>query len=64
MATPTTVSGTRREPQLVRQTVVVIGGSSGIGLETAGRARVEGADIILTGRNVERLQQAALEIGY
>ena len=64
MTTATTGCPTLREPQLLGQTVVVIGGSSGIGLETAGRARVEGADIILTGRNVERLQQAALEIGY
>jgi NAD(P)-dependent dehydrogenase (short-subunit alcohol dehydrogenase family) len=30
---------------------VVIGGSAGIGLETARRARAEGADVILTGRN-------------
>ena len=34
------------EPQLVGQTVVVIGGSAGIGLETARRARAEGADVI------------------
>ena len=44
------------------QTVVVIGGSAGIGLETARRARAEGADVILTGRNPERLQQAALDV--
>jgi NAD(P)-dependent dehydrogenase (short-subunit alcohol dehydrogenase family) len=31
-----------REPDLPGQTVVVIGGSSGIGLETARRARAEG----------------------
>ena len=30
------------------QTVVVIGGSAGIGLETARQARAEGADVILT----------------
>jgi NAD(P)-dependent dehydrogenase (short-subunit alcohol dehydrogenase family) len=52
-----------REPQLLRQTVVVIGGSAGIGLETARRARAEGADVILTGRNPERLLQAAKELG-
>src|SRR5215469_2755823 len=39
----------KREPELPGQTVVVIGGSSGIGLETARRARAEGADVILTG---------------
>jgi NAD(P)-dependent dehydrogenase (short-subunit alcohol dehydrogenase family) len=53
----------QREPELAGQTVVLIGGSSGIGLETARRARAEGADVILTGRNPGRLQQAALEIG-
>ena len=53
----------RREPELLGQTVVVIGGSSGIGLETARRARTEGADVILTGRNPERLEQAARELG-
>jgi len=58
---PTAVS-TQREPELVGRTVVVIGGSAGIGLETARRARAEGADIILAGRNPERLKQAALEV--
>jgi len=50
-------------PDLLGQTVVVIGGSAGIGLETARRARAEGADVILTGRNSERLQDAASELG-
>jgi NAD(P)-dependent dehydrogenase (short-subunit alcohol dehydrogenase family) len=59
----TTPVSTQREPELVGQTVVVIGGSAGIGLETARRARVEGADVILTGRNPDRLKQAALELG-
>ena len=45
------------------QTVVVIGGSAGIGLETARRARAEGADVVLTGRNPERLERAARELG-
>jgi NAD(P)-dependent dehydrogenase (short-subunit alcohol dehydrogenase family) len=58
---PTAVS-TQREPELLGQTVVVIGGSAGIGLETARRARAEGASVILTGRNPERLKQAALEL--
>ncbi len=52
-----------REPELAGQTVVVIGGSSGIGLETARRARAEGAGVILTGRNPDRLQRAAAELG-
>jgi NAD(P)-dependent dehydrogenase (short-subunit alcohol dehydrogenase family) len=52
-----------REPALAGQTVVLIGGSAGIGLETARRARAEGADVVLTGRNTDRLEQAALEVG-
>ncbi len=63
MTTHTTVAVTQREPELTGQTVVVIGGSSGIGMETARRARGEGADVVLTGRNPERLQQAAQELG-
>jgi NAD(P)-dependent dehydrogenase (short-subunit alcohol dehydrogenase family) len=51
-----------REPQLAGQTVVLIGGSAGIGLETARAACAEGADVILTGRNPERLKQAALDV--
>jgi NAD(P)-dependent dehydrogenase (short-subunit alcohol dehydrogenase family) len=49
--------------ELLGQTVVVIGGSAGIGLETARRARAEGAGVILTGRNPERLERAAAELG-
>jgi NAD(P)-dependent dehydrogenase (short-subunit alcohol dehydrogenase family) len=49
--------------ELRGQTVVLVGGSAGIGLETARRARAEGAEVILTGRNPERLQKAALEVG-
>ena len=41
----------------------MIGGSAGIGLETARRARAEGAEVILTGRNPDRLTQAALGLG-
>jgi NAD(P)-dependent dehydrogenase (short-subunit alcohol dehydrogenase family) len=52
-----------RQPELAGQTVVVIGGSSGIGLETARRARAEGARVVLTGRNPDRLAQAADEVG-
>ena len=45
------------------QTVVVIGGSSGIGLETGRRARAEGAEVILTARDADRLQRAGRELG-
>src|SRR6516165_7098756 len=45
------------------QTVVVIGGSAGIGFETARVARAEGAKVIFTGWDPERLQRAATELG-
>jgi NADP-dependent 3-hydroxy acid dehydrogenase YdfG len=41
----------------------VIGGSAGIELETARRARAEGASVVLTGRNPDRLELAAAELG-
>jgi NAD(P)-dependent dehydrogenase (short-subunit alcohol dehydrogenase family) len=50
-------------PTLQGQTVVLIGGSAGIGLETARLARAEGAEVILTARNRERLEAAAQEVG-
>ena len=51
------------DPELAGQTVVVLGGSSGIGLETARRARAEGANVILTAREPERLYRVGLELG-
>jgi NAD(P)-dependent dehydrogenase (short-subunit alcohol dehydrogenase family) len=45
------------------QTVVVIGGSSGIGLETARLAHAEGAEVVITGRDHARLEQAANDVG-
>jgi len=58
--TPVTI---QHEPQLLGQTVVLIGGSAGIGLETARRARAEGAEVILVARDPDRLQAAAREVG-
>jgi NAD(P)-dependent dehydrogenase (short-subunit alcohol dehydrogenase family) len=63
VSTETTASPTERKPELPGQTVLVIGGSAGIGLEVARRARAEGADVVLTGRNADRLQDAAREVG-
>ena len=63
MSTANTASPSPREPELLGQTVVVIGGSAGIGLETARHARAEGANVILTARNAEPLQRAASEVG-
>jgi NAD(P)-dependent dehydrogenase (short-subunit alcohol dehydrogenase family) len=48
---------------LAGQTVVVLGGSAGIGLETARAARAEGAEVILAARNADRLRGAAQEVG-
>jgi len=62
MITGTTAVSRQRQPELLGRTVVVIGGTAGIGLETARRARAEGASVILTGRNPERLKQAAREL--
>jgi NAD(P)-dependent dehydrogenase (short-subunit alcohol dehydrogenase family) len=62
MSATTTASSGQREPELLGQTVVVIGGSAGIGLETARRASIEGARVVLTGRDPERLERAASEL--
>jgi NAD(P)-dependent dehydrogenase (short-subunit alcohol dehydrogenase family) len=48
---------------LAGQTVVLVGGSAGIGLETARLAGEEGAETILVGRDPERLAGAAVEVG-
>lgn len=52
-----------REPDLHGQTIAVIGGSSGIGLETARLARAKGAYVILTAREPDRLHRIGLELG-
>ncbi|MFD7313940.1 SDR family oxidoreductase [Streptomyces sp. NPDC059883] len=61
MSTSASVSLGHRDPALLGQTVVIIGGSAGIGLSTAMHARAEGADVILTGRDPERLRRAAAD---
>ena len=48
---------------LAGQKVVVVGGSSGIGLATAQLAKSEGADVVVASRNAERLQAAAGKFG-
>jgi NAD(P)-dependent dehydrogenase (short-subunit alcohol dehydrogenase family) len=50
-------------PALAGQTVILVGGSAGIGLETARLARAEGADVILTGRDQDKLEAAARAVG-
>jgi NAD(P)-dependent dehydrogenase (short-subunit alcohol dehydrogenase family) len=48
---------------LAGQKVVVVGGSSGIGLATAELAKAEGADVVIASRNAERLKAAAAKVG-
>ena len=45
------------------KTILITGGSSGIGLAGARRLVEEGARVIITGRTEERLQAAAAELG-
>jgi len=59
----TTAPAPALAPALAGQTVVVIGGSAGMGLETARLARAEGAEVILAARDPERLERAAAEVG-
>ncbi|MFE5176595.1 SDR family oxidoreductase [Streptomyces sp. NPDC056634] len=47
---------------LAGQTVVVVGGSAGIGLETARQVRAADGELVLVARNAERLERAADEL--
>ena len=49
--------------KLADKTVIVFGGSSGIGLATAKVAEHEGAHVIITGRSQARLDAALKELG-
>ncbi|MCB1747061.1 MAG: SDR family oxidoreductase [Gammaproteobacteria bacterium] len=49
--------------RLNEQTVVVLGGTSGIGLATACAARDAGARVVVTGRDAERLERARATLG-
>jgi NAD(P)-dependent dehydrogenase (short-subunit alcohol dehydrogenase family) len=48
---------------LAHSTVVILGGSSGIGLATAKAASAEGARVIITGRSADRLKSAKALLG-
>jgi NAD(P)-dependent dehydrogenase (short-subunit alcohol dehydrogenase family) len=48
---------------LAGKKVVVVGGSSGIGLATAELAKREGADVIIASRNAEKLNAVAATLG-
>ncbi len=53
----------RRGNGLQDKRVVVLGGSSGIGLEVAKQAASEGAKVVIASSNPERVQKAAESIG-
>jgi NAD(P)-dependent dehydrogenase (short-subunit alcohol dehydrogenase family) len=44
------------------QIVVVVGGSAGIGFETARQARAAGANVVITARDPQRLETASREL--
>lgn len=48
---------------LARKKIVVIGGSSGIGLGVAAAALDSGADVVIAGRSPEKLQAAIQKLG-
>ena len=48
---------------LENQTVVILGGSSGMGLATAKAAKADGAKVVVTGRSRDKLQSAEAELG-
>jgi NAD(P)-dependent dehydrogenase (short-subunit alcohol dehydrogenase family) len=48
---------------LAGQKVVVVGGSSGIGLATAELAKREGAEVLISSRNADRLNAVAANLG-
>jgi NAD(P)-dependent dehydrogenase (short-subunit alcohol dehydrogenase family) len=49
--------------QLAGKRVVVVGGSSGIGLATAELAKSEGAEVVIASRSAEKLAAAAGKLG-
>lgn len=49
--------------KLAQTTVVILGGSSGIGFATAQAAQAEGATVIITGRDPARLARALATLG-
>jgi len=45
------------------KTAVVTGGNSGIGFATAKKLKAGGANVVITGRSLERVEEAANELG-
>jgi NAD(P)-dependent dehydrogenase (short-subunit alcohol dehydrogenase family) len=63
LQTSTIQTGNTQAQSFHGQNVVIIGGSSGIGLATAKQAKEAGANLFLLSRNAERLRDAADAIG-
>ncbi|MGO4567585.1 SDR family oxidoreductase [Rhizobium sp. 2YAF20] len=63
MQTSTTQTRITEAQSFQGQNIVIIGGSSGIGLATARRAKDVGANLFLVSRNPQRLREAAEAIG-
>ena len=53
----------RKRHSLAGKKVVVVGGSSGIGLATAEQAKALGAEVVIASRSAEKLKAAADKIG-
>ena len=49
--------------RLANKTAFITGGNSGLGLATARRFVAEGARVVITGRNADRLAAAGKELG-
>jgi NAD(P)-dependent dehydrogenase (short-subunit alcohol dehydrogenase family) len=62
MTGPAAAPDTHHPQDMLGQTAVVIGGSAGIGLETARLARAHGADVVLAARDPARLRDAADQV--
>src|SRR5260370_5630011 len=53
----------RRENSLQDKRVIVLGGSSGIGLEVAKQAAAQGASVVMATSRAERVQKAVESVG-
>ena len=63
MQTNTIQTGETQAQSFQGQNIIIIGGSSGIGLATAKQAKDAGANLFLISRNSQRLREAAEAIG-
>ena len=52
-----------RENGLQNKRVVILGGSSGIGLAVAEQAASQGAEVVIASSNPERVQKAVESVG-